>query len=153
MNRRPISTALLAWTVACACLSACAASGGADRSPPAPATSSSPVASARGQGAPSLVPGPSLAAGDVPEAMVRDVIDQAASGAGVNPADVTLVSAEAVTWSDGSLGCPEEGKGYTQALVDGYRVIVEVGDDRLHFHAARDGEFRFCADPQPPVGG
>ena len=29
---------------------------------------------------------------------------------------------EAVTWADGSLGCPEPGMKYTMALVPGYRI-------------------------------
>ena len=40
--------------------------------------------------------------------------------------DPTLVTAEAVTWTSGALGCPEPGKYYTQALVEGMRVVVEV---------------------------
>ena len=42
-------------------------------------------------------------------------------------ADLKVLSAEAVTWSDGSLGCPEPGMMYTQALVPGYRVQIRGG--------------------------
>lgn len=38
----------------------------------------------------------------------------------------TLVTAERVTWSDGALGCPKPGQAYTQALIDGTRVVVTV---------------------------
>jgi hypothetical protein len=37
-----------------------------------------------------------------------------------------VVQAEAVTWPDGALGCPEPGIVYTQALVPGYWVVVEA---------------------------
>ncbi|MGX5772465.1 hypothetical protein ACWKWN_17105 [Microbacterium trichothecenolyticum] len=37
-----------------------------------------------------------------------------------------LVSAHAVTWNNGALGCPSPGVSYTQALVDGMRIVVEV---------------------------
>lgn len=37
-----------------------------------------------------------------------------------------LVSAESVVFNDGSLGCPTPGQSYTQAQVEGMRVIVEV---------------------------
>lgn len=39
-----------------------------------------------------------------------------------------LVSAEAVTFADGSLGCASPGQSYTQAQVDGMRVVVTAGD-------------------------
>ena len=96
-------------------------------------------------------PVPSLQAGDVPTAMLERVIAEAASGAGVDPSAVRVVSAEAVTWSDGSLGCPEPGMMYTQALVPGYRVVLEIDGEELHFHTSESGDFTFCEDPQPPV--
>jgi hypothetical protein len=43
----------------------------------------------------------------------------------VDAAAIVVVSSEDVTWSDGSLGCPEPGMRYTQALVNGTRVILE----------------------------
>ena len=53
------------------------------------------------------------------------VADLSARGVTSTP---TLVSAEAVTFSDGSLGCTSPGQSYTQALVDGMRVVVTAGD-------------------------
>ena len=38
------------------------------------------------------------------------------------PAEV--VSADAVEWGDSSLGCPEKGKMYAQAIRPGYRVVL-----------------------------
>ena len=49
------------------------------------------------------------------------------------PSDPEVVSAEAVTWNDGSLGCPEAGQAYTQALVEGYQVILEVDGERYDY--------------------
>jgi hypothetical protein len=83
--------------------------------------------------------------------MLERVIADAASGAGVDPSEVEVVAAEAVTWPDGSLGCPQPDQMYTQALVPGYRVILEIDGEELHFHASESGEFALCADPQPPV--
>ena len=42
----------------------------------------------------------------------------------------------AVTWNDGSLGCPEPGMFYTQALVDGYHVILQAGDEELDYRVS-----------------
>ena len=57
--------------------------------------------------------------------------------------DVVVISAENVRFNDGSLGCPQPGKQYTQALVDGMRVIVEVGGRRF--------DYRFGADDAPQL--
>lgn len=55
-------------------------------------------------------------------------------------ADVELVVAEEVTWRDGAIGCPEPGMVYTQALVDGSRVVVrhEGVDYAYHRGGSRD---------------
>ena len=63
----------------------------------------------------------------------------------------TIVAAEEVTWSDGSLGCPQPNMGYTQALVPGYRVVLEVDGEEFHFHASESDQVILCDDPQPPV--
>ncbi|HEU4808855.1 MAG TPA: hypothetical protein VFT01_11385 [Homoserinimonas sp.] len=93
------------------------------------------------------------AVGGVPEEMLSEVVADAASRAAVDPSAVNVIVAEAVTWSDGSLGCPEPGMSYTQALVPGYRVVVEAGGEELHFHAGVSGEFRYCDDPRPALEG
>ena len=81
--------------------------------------------------------------------MLAALVEDAARGAGVDPSAVEVVTAEAVTWNDGSLGCPEPGMFYTQALVPGYRVVVEIDGEQLAFHGDSSGDFRFCEDPQP----
>lgn len=88
---------------------------------------------------------------DVPTDLVQQVVDDAAERAGIDPNAVEVVLAEAVTWSDGSLGCPKPGMAYTQALVPGYRVVVEAGGEQMSFHASKSGDFAFCEDPQPPL--
>lgn len=57
---------------------------------------------------------------------------------------VELVEARPVTWGDGSLGCPEEGMMYTQALVDGYYIRLRAGEMTAHYHAGRDGRPMHC---------
>jgi hypothetical protein len=73
-----------------------------------------------------------------------------AAAEGVDAADVEVVAAERVTWSDGSLGCPEPGMMYTQALVPGYRIVLRVGDSEVHYHGSEDGPPARCDDPRPP---
>lgn len=94
---------------------------------------------------------PSIRAGEVPAALLEEIVADAAGRANVDPDEVEITTAEAVTWSDGSLGCPQPGMMYTQALVPGYRVVVTAGGQTLNFHAAQSGDYRFCERPRPPL--
>ena len=98
-------------------------------------------------------------AADDPEAGVDlddPVLERAAQAALADAAqrtgdEATVVAAERVTWSDGSLGCPQPGQMYTQALVEGVRIVVASGDRTLHYHGSVDGEPGYCEDPEPPA--
>jgi hypothetical protein len=68
----------------------------------------------------------------------------AVSRVGVPANAITVQSALRVTWRDGSLGCPEPGVQYTQALVPGWRVILRAGDQTLDYHAAANGHLILC---------
>ena len=86
--------------------------------------------------------------------VVTMVREDAARQAGVPLDDVLVTSAIAVTWPDGSIGCPQPGMAYTQALVPGYRILVRAGDRTLQYHAGRNGRFVLCpagraTDPIP----
>jgi hypothetical protein len=72
------------------------------------------------------------------------MIDDAVTRTGVDRDDVEIESAEAITWSDGSLGCPEPGAMYTMALVPGYRVWLRANSTRLDYHASARGQFVLC---------
>ena len=65
---------------------------------------------------------------------------------GVKPGDVTLLSYEPVTWSDGSLGCPHPDMMYTQALVDGYQIQLQVGDQVYDYHGANGKDPFLCEE-------
>jgi hypothetical protein len=71
----------------------------------------------------------------------------------LTPEQITVVSAEEVTWRDGSLGCPQPGMMYTQALTDGSRVVLEAAGKRYEYHAGGQRPAFLCEDPEPPVGG
>ena len=89
--------------------------------------------------------------GEVPADVLAGIIGDAADRASVPEADVEVVRAEAVTWSDGSLGCPEPGMLYTQALVDGFRVVVNASGEELDYRVGQAGSFRLC-DTSGPGG-
>jgi hypothetical protein len=88
------------------------------------------------------------------EAITEAVLDDAARVTGAERSAVTILSSEAVTWSDGSLGCPRPGMGYTQALVPGYRVRLRAGRREFDYHASARGQWILCppgraTDPVP----
>lgn len=77
-----------------------------------------------------------------------------ANGLDVPEEALTIVLAERVTWRDGSLGCPEEGTSYTQALVDGYRIEIEHDGQPYHYHGEEGKPPFYCADPpEDQTGG
>jgi len=56
------------------------------------------------------------------------------------PADkITLVSTEAVTWPDGCLGVQRMGMMCTQALVEGFRIMLNADGKEYEFHTNLNG--------------
>lgn len=87
---------------------------------------------------------------DLDAATEAAVTDLAASE-GVDAGEIEVVTAEDVTWSDGALGCPEPDQMYTQALIPGYRIVLEVDSQEVHYHGAEGAAPTRCDDPQPPA--
>ena len=63
---------------------------------------------------------------------------------GVKENEISLVSVEAVTWNDSSLGCPEKGMMYIQVLTPGYRIILEVSGKQYDYRTDDRGYFKLC---------
>lgn len=78
------------------------------------------------------------------QAARADAAQRSGSAAG----HLALILAEHVTWADGSLGCPRPGRLYTQALVPGYRVKLQVGNEVLDYHAGERGGLVLCPPGQ-----
>jgi hypothetical protein len=136
-HRRLLATAGLVLIIA-----ACSSAGGA--ATPAASDGRPPVAT--------LPPSasPSAETGVVPATLLDPVLADAAKRTGAAAAAIQVVQATATTWNDGSLGCPERGVMYTQALVDGYHVIIEANGQKLDYRIPLDGGFRVC---KGPLGG
>lgn len=84
---------------------------------------------------------------------VRAAISDLAERLQVAEDEVAVAGWAQVTWPDGSIGCPEEGMMYTQALVPGEQLVLQASGELFSYHAAQEGDFTFCADPTPPVSG
>ena len=124
-------------------LAACSATGGSSpgSSPSAPeereqsATPSQPSSS---EGAAAGAPD------GIPDEVWAAIMTDLAERLGALDAEPVVVSAAETTWNDGSLGCPEAGQVYTQALVDGYQVVLEVDGERFDYHVGRGTDVRLC---------
>jgi hypothetical protein len=55
-----------------------------------------------------------------------------------------VVSARAVTWPNGGWGCPKPGMMYTQALVNGYQVVVKAGQRTYDYRFGASATPRLC---------
>jgi hypothetical protein len=78
------------------------------------------------------------------ESITSAVLEDAAKRTGLDKAVLNVESAIAVTWADGSLGCPQPGMSYTMALVPGYRIKVRAREQVLDYHASQRGYFVLC---------
>ena len=99
--------------------------------------------------------GAALPTGPVPTAVlaqdnVKAAITDLAEREGVGEDAVTAAGYSAVTWRDGSIGCPKPGMMYTQALVPGHLLVLEVDAELFSYHAGRDDTFNYCANPSLP---
>ena len=87
------------------------------------------------------------------ERIVQSARADAARRSGLPAAQLQVLSAAAVTWSDGGLGCPRKGMLYTQALVPGYRVKLKVGSEVWDYHAGERGGVLLCPPGQSQEPG
>lgn len=84
---------------------------------------------------------------DPVEPAVAAAVTDLATTLGVDESVVEVVSQEEVTWRDGSLGCAEPGRMYTQALVDGTRIVLRVDGVDHEYHAGGARAPFHCPDP------
>ena len=144
-------------SVACLVMAACAQAGS-----PEPGegtiTSSPPVTTSTTSVGTSQPPG-----GSDTDVLLVAAVDDLLGRVDATRDQVELVSFESGQWSDGSIGCPEDGFSYTQALVDGYRIKLMVngtvyvyaqGGDQPIFYCEQPNEDAFHTDftlPEPSI--
>jgi hypothetical protein len=124
-------------------LAACAAESGESPDPSRPVRTEPPLET--------IPPSDEPIIGEVPAEIMAALVADASDRTGLDAEAIEVVQAEAVTWNDGSLGCPEPGMFYTQALVDGYHVILEADGEKLDYRVSAAGGFHLC-EKAPPGG-
>jgi hypothetical protein len=91
-------------------------------------------------------------AGQQPLAIVEKAKMDLARRLGVDPRDFDVVYAGAVTWPDGSLGCPQPGMSYAGSMVDGSKVLLGY-DGRVYDYRAGDDNAPFLCSSDENGGG
>lgn len=84
---------------------------------------------------------------EVPESLLRSIKEELSEKLDVAVDAVEVVSAAAVMWNDGSLGCARPDQVYTQAIVPGYRVILQYAGTQYDYRAGEGGYFFLCELP------
>jgi hypothetical protein len=143
MRARVLLTALLA-----AALTACLA-------PPEPGTSpfqGAPTDPTEEPGMPDSSEPDATAAPHDHDALAQAAQQDLAERLGVDAATIEVATVRDVTWPDGSMGCPQPGQMYTQALVDGaYLELVHDGDTyAYHWGQGLDAPFLCERSDGPP---
>ncbi len=93
--------------------------------------------------------------GEVPQGLLDSILKDLTERSSVSIDKISVIQAQEIIWPDGSLGCPQPGMMYTQAIVDGYRVILQVGEKQYDYHASKTGFFFLCENsiPSNPLSG
>jgi hypothetical protein len=86
------------------------------------------------------------AKGEVPEEILTEIFADVVERSRSELADIQVVRAEAVVWSDGGLGCPAPGEFYIQMLINGYWVVLEVEGVVYDYRVSDKGSFKLCED-------
>lgn len=79
--------------------------------------------------------------------LVAGAVADLATMLDVEQSAIELVSQEEVTWRDGSLGCAKPGMMYTQALVDGSRIVLRADGTDYEYHSGGGRPAFHCPAP------
>jgi hypothetical protein len=89
--------------------------------------------------------------GEVPAELLDSIVKDLSERIGAPRERIAVVHDQQIVWNDGSLGCAMPGEFYTQALVDGYWVMLELDGIKYDYRAAATGYFFLCERGIPPA--
>ncbi len=89
----------------------------------------------------------------VPKAIVTRLTKKVADESGVSVDDVVIERAEAATWGDSSMGCPQPNREYLQRIVQGYWLVLHAGGQEYDYRVDKNGGEQRCtgATRQAPI--
>jgi len=80
--------------------------------------------------------------------LVQQAQQDLATRLNVSSETIAFLGFEDVVWPDGSLGCPQPGMGYTQVMVEGYRILLYFEGQTYAYHGGGNRLPFLCQDPQ-----
>lgn len=83
--------------------------------------------------------------------LIERIKDDLADRLAIPVAEISLVEATQVEWSDSSLGCPEPGMSYMQVITPGYRILLQANNQTYEYHSNMNAHFVSCQDQLPPL--
>ena len=89
--------------------------------------------------------------GSTSSQQVLEAIQELSGRVGVPAGDIKIISEKNVTWPDGSLGCPQKGMMYTQALVPGTLIVLRFDDTEYEYHSGGGRAPFYCENPASPA--
>jgi hypothetical protein len=78
--------------------------------------------------------------GDLVHAAIADLVERT----GAEPGDIGVVSVDEVDWPDGSIGCPQPGMVYTQAIVNGTKIVLHYDGTDYAYHQGGGRAVFYC---------
>jgi hypothetical protein len=108
------------------------------------------AACAASHGSPATPPPAAMPAAGPLDPLVAQAIADLARRLSIPPSRIERIEAVAVTWPDGSLGCPREGMMYPQVLRDGARIRLRANGTEYRYHSG-DGRPPFLCGPRGPA--
>jgi hypothetical protein len=87
--------------------------------------------------------------GEVPADFIDAVKADLALRLQIDQKDIQVIREEAVTYDDGSLGCPKPEEMYIMMQVEGYRVVLYTNEIEFDYRLSDTGHFVLCDLPQP----
>lgn len=97
---------------------------------------------------------PSIPADSGLQNLIDKAIADLANRLAIPAAQITLLEATPMVWSDASLGCPQPGMAYAQVPVDGLLIRLQAGNQTYEYHSGGIRDPFLCVqtvkDPNPP---
>jgi hypothetical protein len=87
--------------------------------------------------------------GEAPADLVAKVRADAARRSQEATGELQVVRDEAVTWNDGSLGCPRVGAVYPQVPVAGYWIVLRAAGREFDYRVDDRGRYQLCESSRP----
>lgn len=85
------------------------------------------------------------------ESLVENAKEDLSQRLSVSTAQIRLIEAVEVEWSDSSLGCPQPDMSYLQVITPGYRILLNANAQVYEYHSNRDTYVIYCENSNPLI--